>query len=206
MVGTFAGAPYTDYVLKPTDYVGSDLRSLDNWCLSLANRMHDYDYGVGVATNPYTTKTSDGVKILTTYGGSDFIAGIPSIADVRPDLFETSTQSVDYNSQAVTNAYDNAHAWQDQVGTIIAGDASVFGSVLGISGKSFASMAIWLAYIFAMLFIFASSKGSEAIFVMIICVPILYIGLHFRLIEYYILAGMAGLAILLFVIKMWFTK
>jgi hypothetical protein len=204
MIGTFAGTPYTDYVLTTADYAGDDMSYLDTWCLNLAKRMNTYDGNT--STTPYTTKNSTGGSVLTTYGGGDFVKGIPSIMDVRPNLFESSTTRPDYLIPPATNAYDSLHTWQNQVGTVIAGDAAVFGTVFGIDAKQFLSMGIWILYIFAILFIFASSQAAEAIFVMILCTPVLLIGMHFRLIEAYIVAVLAAIAVLVFVIKMWFTK
>ena len=204
MIGTFAGTPSTTYVLTTDDYAGDDLRYLDEWCLDMAKRMNTYDGNT--VTNPYTSKNTVGGEILSTAGGSDFVIGIPNIMAIRPNLFETVVTQPDYDTGTATNAYDALHTWQEQVGTVIAGDAAVFGTVLGVSAKQFLQLGIWIFYIFAMLFIFASAKGAEAIFVMILCVPVLLAGMHFRLIEAYIVGVMAALAVLLFVVKMWFTK
>lgn len=204
MIGTFIGNPSTTYVLTAEDWAGGDLRYLDQWCLKTAKSMNDYDGNT--TTVPYTTKTSVGGEVLTTYGGGDFIDSIPMIMSVRPDLFETSTTIPDYEVGTATNAYDTAHDWEDQVGVIIEGDAAAFGTVFGITAKQFLQLGVWLAYIGAMLFIFASKQGAETVFVGLMCIPILLIGLNFRLIEFYIIGVMATLAVLLFVVKMWFTK
>jgi hypothetical protein len=210
MIGTFTGTPSTSYTLQNTasnnDWQGNNLKYLDNWCLKTAKSMHDYDYGVGSLTNPYTTKNSVGGEMLSNNGGGNFIIGIPSIMKIRPNLFESSTRTPDPDLGTATNAYDALHTWQNQVGTQIAGDAATFGTVLGVSAIQFLQLGIWVLYILAILFIFASSQAGEAIFVMILCAPVLLIGLHFRLIEAYVVAVLAAVAVFVFVIKMWFTK
>lgn len=208
MIGTFTGTPSVTYTLQnvatAVDWVGSNLGYLDNWCIETAKRMNTYDGNT--TTKPYTDTNSVGGEIITNEGGGKFIIGIPNIMDIRPDLFETSTTQPQYDKGTANNTYDNFVTWQDQVGSLIAGDATVFGNVFGITGKRFLAMGIWVIYIMTILFIFASSKGSEAIFAMAICVPLLLIGLHFRLIEAYILGIMAVIAVMFFVVKLWFTK
>lgn len=204
MIGTFTGTPSVIYPLTADDWVGSNLSFLDEWCLLAAKSMNEYDDNE--STNPYTKRTSIGAEILTNAGGGYFIGGIPSIMDVRTDLFEMTVQTPNYDQGTADNVYDDLTTWQAQVGAIIVGDATVFGNVFGVTGKQALSLGLWLSYIFAILFVFASSKGSETVFAMVMCAPILFIGAHFRLIEMYIIGFMAALAILLFVVKMWFTK
>jgi hypothetical protein len=211
MIGSFAGTPSVSYTLQHTasneDWQGSDLRHLDQWCITTAKLINTYD---GNTTNQYTTKSSTtGKEILTTEVNSVFAGGIPNLMDIRPDLFETSTAKPIYDKGTATNAYDNlygANGWQIQVGSTIAADANAWGSVLGISAKQFLSLAIWLAYLFAMLFIFVNKSGAETVFAVIICIPILFIGWQFRIIESQIILIAAAVMVLGFVIKMWFTK
>ena len=207
MIGTFTGNPYVQYTLQNTvddnDWAGSDPRYLDQWCITVAKHMNAYDGNT--STNPYTTKTSDG-EILTTYGGSDFIVAIPEIMEIRPDLFETASHTPNYDVVDPTNAYDDATTWQAQVGATIADDADAMADVLGVTAKQFLSMGIWAVYAFCMLFIFASRGGAETIFTMVLCIPVLLVGLNFRIIEMQVFTVASALAVLLFVLKMFFTK
>ena len=210
MNGTFTGTPYTDYTLSATvdnnDWIGSDLRYLDQYCLKIAKYMNVYNNNV--STNPYTQKTSLGGEVLTTEGGGYFIDGIPNLSVIRPNLFETSEQSAEFDTGTATNAYDldPAHTWQNQVGTVIADDADAMGDVLGISAKQLLQVGIWGFYVFALLFVFASKTGAETIFVAILCAPVLMYGVHLRLIEFYIMAGACALMVLVFVVKVWFSR
>ena len=204
MIGTFAGTPSVALVLDTEDWVGSDLRYLDQWCLTTAKNMNAYDGNT--TTEPYTIKTSTGGELLTSYGGGDFIKGIPSIMRLRPDLFNTSTLDPDYETGTSTNAYDNAHTWQGQVGTVITADATTWGALFGITAKQLLSLGMWIIYLFGVVFIFVSRSGAETIFALLVSVPILLIGLNFRIIEFQVFAIAGVLAVLLFVIKMWFTK
>ena len=210
MWGTFTGNPTDPYVLSNTstnnDWVGSDKRYLDQWCLKTAKSMNIYDNNT--TSQPYTTKRSDGGEVLTTYGGGDFVIGIPSIMNVRPDLFQTSVRTPSYDPGTATNAFDNAATWQNQVGTQIATDATAFGAVIGVTAKQFLSIGIWAIYILSMIFVFASSKGqgAETVFVGLVNLPILYAGLHFRIIDFQVFGIMCVFAILLFLLKVWFSK
>lgn len=210
MIGTFTGAPSTSYTLQNTasqmDWQGSDLYYLDQWCLKVANRMHNYDYGVGVTTNPYTIGDSDGNNVISSIIQYKFTTGIIAIMDIRPNIFATIVLNPDYTIEPVNNAWDNLYTWQNQVGTTISSDATTFGGVFGITAKQFLSMGVWLIYIACMLFVFASNKGSETAFALVLCVPVLFIGLHFRLIEGYIIAMLAVFSLLLFLMKTWFNK
>jgi hypothetical protein len=207
MIGTFTGTPSTDYTLSNTidndDWTGSDLEYLDQWCLKTAKLMNTYDGNKN--TLPYTTKSSNG-ELLTTYGGSDFILGISNIIDIRPDLFEKVIRTPNYDVGTSTNAYDNATTWQAQVGSTIATDAAAWGAVLGVTAKQFLSLGIWMVYVATILFIFVSKQGAETVFAMIISVPVMFLGLHFRIIEFQVVTVTAALLVLLFVVKMWFTK
>lgn len=210
MIGTFTGTPSTSYTLQNTasqmDWQGSDLVYLDQWCLKTANSMHTYDYGVGIITNPYTVADSEGNNVISSSIEYKFTTGIIAIMDVRPNLFATVVLKPDYTIEPATNVWDNLYTWQNQVGTTIASDATTFGGVFGITAKQFLSMGIWLIYIACMLFVFASNRGSETAFALVLCVPVLFIGLHFRLIEGYIIAMLAVFSLLLFLMKTWFNK
>ena len=204
MIGTFAGTPSTNYVLTGTDWVGSDLRYLDQWCLTTAKKMNTYDGNT--STQPYTTNISGTGEVLTTYGGGFFTTGIPSIMQIRPDLFQSSTTTPSYETGTATNVYDNEVAWTVQVGTTIAADATIWGTLFGVTAKQYMALGIWAAFIFAMLFTFTSRQGAETVFVMVLSAPILLTGVYFRIIDIQVVLVMAAIAVLLFVLKMWFTK
>jgi hypothetical protein len=206
MVGTFAGAPSVTYTLQTTDWVGSNLNYLDQWCLTTAKSMHDYDYGVNVATNPYTTKIANIGDVLTTFGGSDFTTGIYSLMQIRPALFETYTQTYKFTSSTATNVYDNQYTWQNQVGTVVAADATAWGNVFGISAKSLLSMGFWLVYIISMLFVFFNKQGAETPIVLILCIPFLLWGLHLRIIDIQVFMVASAVSAMLWVRRMWWTS
>jgi hypothetical protein len=208
MIGTFTGTPSTTYVLQNSvdnnDWLGDDKRYLDQWCVNTAEAMNAYDGNT--ATNPYTTEETGFGEILTVFGGAKFVVAIPEIMSVRPDLFQRTSRTPDYETGTATNAYDSATTWQAQVGTQVAADAAVFGNLLGISAKSFLSMGIWMFYVFAMLYVFFNKQGAETPVVLVLCIPVLLVGREFRIIESQVFNIMAVLALLLFVVKMWFTK
>jgi len=203
MVGNFTGTPYVEYTLSNTidndDWQGSDLRALDSWCLKTAKSMNTYDGNTN--SHPYTSKSSSG-ELLSTEGGSGFIAGIPNIMEVRPDLFEKVIRKPIYDYGVATNTFDNETSWDIEVGSVIASDAASLGAILGITAKQFLSMGLWIIYIFAMLFIFVNKAGAETMFVAVICVPLLLIGAYFRIIEIQVLLVTAAMLALLFTWKM----
>jgi hypothetical protein len=206
MIGLFPTPPSDTYTLTPADWKGTDLVQLDKWIIRSAKEMNIYDNNV--ASRPYVTKNSVGGEILTTYGGADFVEGIPAIMLVRPDIFQTSMRNPNYDYDSETSAFDSATTWQNEVGTQIASDATAFGAVIGVTARSFLSMGIWVFYVLSMIFVFASSKGqgAETVFVGLLNVPILFIGLQFRLIDFQVVAIMAVISVLIFLLKAWFNK
>jgi len=204
MIGTFAGTPSVNYTLQITDWIGSDLSFLDQWCLKTAKSMNTYDGNT--TTKPYTTKTSDGGEVLTTYGGGDFVSGVIAIMSVRPNIFETQVRKPDYDDGTATNSFDNAVTWEDQVGTQIAADAAIFGNVFGVTDKQLLSMGMWAMYAFAIIFVFFNRQGAETPFVLILCVPLLFMGLNLRLISIQIFGIFSAIAVMLWLMKTWFNK
>jgi hypothetical protein len=206
MIGTFAGTPSTNYVLTTEDWIGGNLGYLDQWCLKTAKSMNLYDGNT--ATIPYTTKSSDGGEVLTTYGGGFFVDSIPSIMDIRPSLFETSTTSPDYEYGTASNTYDESTTYQVQVGTRISTDADIFGNVFGISGKQFLAIGFYVIYIFTILFAFASSdkQGAESVFLMVLCTPIILYANHLRIISIQVTVVACVILAFLFLRKFWLTS
>lgn len=205
MIDATTGSVYTDYQLKSSDWVGSDKKLLDAWCIRVAQAMNLYNGDT--LTNPYTkNSTILGGTVLTAGGGADFVAGIPNIMQIRPDLFETSVQKPAYDSGTATNAYDNAHVFTTQVGTQIASDVNSLGAVFGVTGLQAAQMGLWLLYAMTIIFIFISTNRAEMAFALVISVPILFIGVHFGVVELYQILVACVFAVLLFVLKAWFSR
>jgi hypothetical protein len=166
-------------------------------------------YDGNTITKPYTTKAGTSNKeVLTTEINGAFAGGIPNIMDIRPTLFETYTANPNYDVGTATNAYDNAYTWQGQVGATIAGDATNMAAILGVTAKQFLAIGIWAVYVLSILFIFVSKQGqgAETVFVLIISVPVLFIGMNFRIIEIQTVLVATAILVLLFVVKMVFTK
>ena len=204
MIGTFATPPDDTYTLQALDWKGSDLTRLDDWVRATAEDMNVY-FGFSGASS-LTAKEVGGSTVLSNTGGTYFVTGITGLMAVRPDIFLTTRRTPNQEYGTATNAYDTDKMWQAQVGETIAADAEVFGDVLNVTAKQFLSLGIWAAFAFAMLFIFASAKGSESVMVMVLCVPILFSGAYFRIIELQIILVMGAVLALLFVLKMFFTK
>jgi hypothetical protein len=204
MIGLFATPPSDTYILQPEDWKSSDLAELDSWMIATAEDMNVYYEYSG--SQSLTTKVSGVGTLLTDEGGAYFTSSISGIMTVRPNIFEITRRSPKYSTGTATNAYDADKEWQEQVGTVIAGDADIIGDVLGIQPKQLLSFGIWAFYLFMVLFVFFNTKGADTPFVLLLNIPVLFIGLNFRIIEFQVFAVASVISVLLWLIKVWFSK
>lgn len=204
MIGTFVGTPSVQYTLVASDWAGSDLKLLDNWCINTANSMNVYDGNT--LLHPYTRKVSGIGYVLTTEGGADFTLAIPAIEAERTTLFETYKTQPSLTLGTSNPVYDNAFTWQNQVGVRVTADATTFGALLGITGKDFLALGFWIIIIGAMLFVFFNHQGSETPIVLVLCIPILLYANYLRVISIQVTLVASAIMALLFSLKFWVSR
>jgi hypothetical protein len=203
MVGTFSTPPTDDYTLTSADWKGSDLTYLDKWLIASAKEINVYDNNK--VSNPYTINVATYGELLTIAGGAPFTTAITNLMAVRPSIFEVSSSKLPFTAGTASNTYDSAVAYNAQVGTIISDDATAFGNVFGINGKTFLSLGFWILYLAAVVFVFFNKQGAETPVVLILCIPLLLFAQHLRIISIQTTVVAGAFAALLFVRKMWWS-
>jgi hypothetical protein len=105
--GTFAAAPYTEYALADTDWLGDDLENLDSWVLTSATVLGTYD------STTYTAYVAGRGEVLNATGGSMFATGISGLTTERPEIFQIYTTPNVYTPNPTTQTYRQTTSnWQ----------------------------------------------------------------------------------------------
>lgn len=135
--GNFGANPYAEYVLQPSDWLGSDLVRLDSWVISTVRSIEDYDDA------KYTDYISGKGYVLNTEGSTIFVDGVKDLDKIRPDLFLITSNSLDYETQDFEQSYLSSHIWQQMVGPAIASTLTKMGGIFSLSGSSIGAIAIF---------------------------------------------------------------
>jgi hypothetical protein len=151
---------YQEYPLTDIDWRGNNLSYLDQWLLTTATSMGDY-YG----TSLITTQQSKANKIvLNSIGGAYFAIGIPSLEDIRPEMFsEVGGSTAAHTEGTFGHAYSSTKDWRTNVGSQISTLFNSLGTAMGIDTSDtdtenrFVGIIWILAYI-GLLFILGADK------------------------------------------------
>ena len=141
MYGDFGTTPYVDYALLGDDWRGTDLVTLDRWCIHVAKTMEDY-YGIGFVTYIATKG-----EVLNEVAGIYFVAGIPSLSIVRPDLFQAIIYTPGFDGTTWTQAQQDEYTWGDMLGVELTGYLTDAGDIFGVSGQFTGGMIVGLAFL-----------------------------------------------------------
>lgn len=197
LYGLFAGNPYSEYVLQPTDWQGSDLTRLDNWVRSCASLMEQY-YNTSL-----TTYLTDRGVVLNSSGGVIFATDIPQLSVVRPNLFSIVNQGNKYTQGTFSQTYQDTLVWQTMMGPQLTKVFISVGNTVGIGG---ATVGSWLGFmIYALVALFCFRPG-HAIAAMVIPVPILIIAFGTGLAELALMGIMIAVATIIFVWQFWWKQ
>lgn len=171
------------YHLTSNNWKGYDLSVLDKFCISTAKSMELSD---GVATGTYVVNTTGQGEQISDSAGSFFTVGIPSIGDIRPNLFTTSQTQATPVAGGASNSWDKGDldpaGWRSYVGAVIAGDIDTMAIPFGINGKDFAAGLVMIAIIGAMILVVSSTGGFGALGSVLLAVPLLWLGVWFRMV------------------------
>ena len=152
---------YSEFLLAPSCWVGSNMELLDSYVLSIASAMETY-----YAPNLYTTAVATYGKVLNTDGGVKFSVGIPYLVSARPNLFATSAslpapQAPSTGTQALQSTID----WRVAVGPQIAASFDAAGHVFGgLNGRMIGIMMFVVMYMILAAFIALAGQSGAAIF------------------------------------------
>ncbi len=206
LTGNWDSPPSTQYQLQDSDWRGYDLTKLDDWCVYTAFDMQVYYQEAG-----YVTVKTDGNLAITDAAGGYFTAGIPGISQVRPNLFTTSKQTAPWPSTVASNTWDTYPtgdintAWIQFVGSAIASDAGTIAYPFGVTGRDFLGIAVLFVILGCMMTVTAQTGGFGALGAALIALPILWLGVWFRVVNVavmlLVIIGMAILFLRQFVVK-----
>ena len=192
LYGTFGSNPTASYTLTSTDWLGADLKVLDDWVLQKAELMQLY-YDTAMTT------FHNNVWVLNEIGGFYFAAGIPSLELVRPNLFLYPPLNVPYSQTNWTYEYETEFNWEALLGPKIASDAASVGDTFGITGKQAAQIGLFGTWA-ASTCVLAATVGTPAV---IISLPILAIGIMTGLIPLTALVILMAVFVLVIVWVFW---
>lgn len=145
-----SAAVYTEYALLSTDWQPGNLIYLDGYMQQLATKYQDY-YNM-----TFLVSLPDKGIVLNSDGGMLFVRGIPYIATIRPNMFQTTYGSITSYAAPGTKGYTPSHTTE---GTIITSDRigadnyarlTEAGDVMGgISGKDILGFLLAMAFLLA---------------------------------------------------------
>lgn len=192
------GGDFQEYPLSDIDWRGNNLQYLDQWLITTATSMGDY-YGTTLIT---TQQEKVNKLVLNSVGGAYFSLGIPSLDDVRPEMFSEIGGSADPHSETDhTHAYSSTRDWNSNVGSQVAQLIDSWGIVMGIdttdadTANRFVSILWIIAYI-VLLFIVGADRidGWSSI---VLAIPFIVAGSYLGFIGMEYLFGIGLFAIAL---------
>lgn len=198
LYGTQGTHATTDYTLTTTDWRGSDLTRLDDWCLRAAYNMETY-YDVDLVV-PTATQGD----VLNVEGSIMFITGIPYLDQARPGIFQYVGNSPVWETQDWTHAYEGSlPGWEASVGPEIASVLTGFGDSTNLSGKNFGALIIFA--IFIGMALIGVAKG-HAVIGLALATPILIGGSYLGFIPFAIMGIVLTFAVIFMVRQLWWRS
>ena len=172
--------------LEIGEWYGYDLVALDGWCRGVATNMQVSD-----GRSDYLTGLTDIGSQITDAAGGYFSTGIPAITTVRPKLFTTSQRVSLAETGTANNAWDRTDAdptgWRSYVGANIAGDIDDIALPFGLDGKEIAFGLVMFAMFGVVISVVGATGGWGALGALLIAIPILWVGVWFRIVPIWIL-------------------
>ncbi len=156
--------------LTPSDYIDQsvatdELNPLRDFLMIMATNIQTHD---GVTT--YIT-TVQGVRYLTTTGGSIFLQGIPALSSFCAVLFQAALESLPGDVPTSTGAYASAMNPATQWGTNVANGLTTLGSYLGISQELAGSVMLFVFVIAFAVFLYMRTQSGVAVLLMVAGMP-----------------------------------
>lgn len=175
-----------------TDWYGTDLTRLDEWCIGVAQSMQNTDGTL--LTDPYIRAVTGIGLVITNTAGGFFTKGIPNIETVRPNLFLTGLTGGARDTLSGTTGYNSGTTLTNRVGATIVTDAGTVGTVFNLSGQQFLLFMILAVVIGFLVFTVGRTGGIGALPATILAVPIIGASNYFNIMD--IALPVIGLVIL----------
>lgn len=181
--GVIEGTNQITTYLAPADYVDQNLgvdsdppndNVLRNGMIAMARNIEAND----TPTYSYLVDVQ-GYTYLTTYGGDIFIAGIPSLNNMCPILFQTSVSSMSAEQPESTGTYQSAISIEQNWGTTTANALTNIGVYLGINKELAGSLVLFAFAIGLGIFVYKYTRSGMAVLLVIAIAPFAgaYLGL-----------------------------
>jgi len=197
LIGSFGTNPYSDYAFQALDWTGGELIFLDKWVLSQARTIGVYD---DTALTVFLTTHSE---VLNATGETIFIDGIPSLDDVRPDIFEMTASAPEHEGAEYTHPMQTGTNWQVQLGATLSGILTNFGSYISIDGDTLGGFLIFIGFI---VILGLMAAIGHLVLGFALGYVVLLVGAYLGLIHYALLGVVTFLMVAIFVYKVWLEK
>jgi hypothetical protein len=138
------GTNQVSATLQLSDYItdspaGTSVAGLRMFVISIATDLQEHD----TPTYDYLVNVQ-GVTYLTTTGGNIFLDGIPNLNTFVPDVFQTTSSTIEYTPETSTGAYAGSLSYMTKLGPTIGNAVANFGTWMGM-GSTMAGVVILFA-------------------------------------------------------------
>jgi len=171
----------TTHTLESGEWYGDNLDNLDDWCRGAAWSMQSTDGTL--LTDPYLRSVTDYGLIITDAASGYFTTGIPSIAQVRPNLFSTAEHKLALTTLSGDVDYNVGSTLTDRVGATIVADATTVGGVLNLSGQQLLFYVILATILGCIVYTVSNTQGFGALGALCLSVPIVGASVYFNIME-----------------------
>ncbi len=187
----------TSYTLEEEDWEGNDLTRLDDWCIGVATAMQNTDGTI--LTTPYVQTITDYGIVITEDAGGYFTKGIPNIAQIRPNLFNTAERKFTISELSSSIGYNSGITMSNRVGSTINTDANTVGDVFNITGQQFLLYVILGVILLCIIYTISKSQGFGALGALCLTIPIIGASTYFAILDTVILTMLVVVFLFLFV-------
>lgn len=207
--GNFTGNPSDQYQLTSTDWISGGT-NLDTWVINAAVDIEDYYTEFFGESYPLTTFVASIGRVLNDTGGALFLAGIPGLMEVRPNLFN---QQVEYPSNPTatpTDAFSGATSYTAMVGTkavAVAEDAADLVALEPQAVLGVGMLALYLVVAFVAVGIGRREQTRGDVSIALgLAIPFVIAAGIMRVVDIAIIAIIGIVALVLFAWSMWWSR
>jgi len=167
-ISTFLTASdYVDQELGADDGVASN-NNLRNFCMTMADNIENYD---SPAVGYEYIITVQGVRYLSSTGGSIFEDGIPSLPVFCPILFQTVLVPLTGDTPESTGTYAQTLSVLQKWGTTISNGVSSLGDYFGVSDALAGSLIALVLVLMFSLWIYRKTDSPVVVILMVAAMP-----------------------------------
>ena len=190
--------PSSNYTLGTTDWKGSDLSLLRTWAINLAKDMEEF-YDIELVA------ASGSKELLNDQGGVFFLTGMPSLANLVPNIFEGGELPEMGDFDSASGAFDSSTTWSTELGGTVTGAVEDTASLLGVGApQNMAAIILMFGY-FALAGL-VIAKGGDVSIAAIMGIPVVLAGAHFRIFPWAFIMTISSVVVLLLMYRFWWSR